>query len=113
MRRTDLSLDEEIAEVEARLAHHRAQLKLIAGEARSRVSVKKSVPVAIIAALVVGFAASRFARKPPRPAPVFSRSRSARAVGAIAAILLPPLVRPLQHAAATWLTQRMNRAAPR
>ncbi|HEY7788683.1 MAG TPA: hypothetical protein VIF33_09145 [Casimicrobiaceae bacterium] len=113
MRRTGLSLDEEIAEVEVRLASHRARLKLIAAEARSRVSVKNSVPVAVVAAVAVGFAASRFTRKSARPAPVQRGSRTAQMVGAIAAILLPPLVRPLQNAAAAWFTQRMQRRAAR
>jgi hypothetical protein len=113
MRRTDLSLDEEIAEVEGRLAAHRTQLQLLAAEARSRVSVKNIVPVALLAALAVGFAASRFLRRPPPP-PLVARkggSRAARIAGAIASVLLPRLMRPLQAAAAQWLQQRMRRTA--
>jgi hypothetical protein len=113
MSRTDKSLDEQIAEVEERLARRRADLRLIVAEARSRVSVSKTVPVAVIAALAIGFAASRFVRKPARPEPVRTRSRSARMMGAIAAAMLPPLMRPLQHAATQWLSQRMQRAAAR
>jgi hypothetical protein len=112
MRRTDLSLDEEIAEVEGRLAHHRMQLRALAAEARSRVSVKSAVPVALVAALAVGFAASRFVRKPAPPAGVrrASGSRATRVAGAVASILLPRLVGPLQRAAAQWLHQRMRRS---
>jgi hypothetical protein len=42
MRRTDLSLDEEIAEIEGRLAQHLMQLRALAAEARSRMSVTRS-----------------------------------------------------------------------
>lgn len=113
MSRTDQSLDEQIAEVEGRLAEHRAQLRLLAAEARSRVRIDKSVPVAMLVALAVGFAASRFVRKPARPVVLRERSRSARMFGALAAVLLPPLVRPLQHAAAEWITRRLQRGAAR
>ena len=116
MRRTDLSLDEEIAEVEGRLSQRRMQLRALANEARSRVSVKSAAPVALAAALAVGFAASRFVRKPPpkmqagrRPPPA---SRVAQIAGAIASILLPRLIGPLQTAAAQWLHQRMRRSSP-
>jgi hypothetical protein len=34
-------------------------------------------------------------------------------MGALAGVLLPPLMRPLQHAAAQWLAQRMQRATAR
>lgn len=111
MRRTDRSLDEEIAEVEDRLARHRAQLKLIAAEVRSCVSIGNAVPVAFVAALAVGFAASRFVRKPATPAPTPRGSRSMRMVGALAAALLPSLIRPLQHAAGAWLAQWLRRPA--
>lgn len=110
----DKSLDEQIAEVEGRLAYHRAELRLILAEARSRVSVQKSIPVAVVAALAVGFLASRFVRRPAKPQPVVdrhARSRSARMAGAVAAAVLPRLVRPLQHLAAQWIAQRMHRAA--
>jgi hypothetical protein len=109
----DKSLDEQIAEVEKRLARRRAELALIAAEARSRVSVSKTLPVAVVAALAIGFAASRFVRKPARPEPLQRRSRSTRIMGALAGAMLPPLMRPLQHAAAQWLSQRMHRAAAR
>jgi hypothetical protein len=109
MRRTDLTLDEEIAEIEGRLSQHRAQLRLLAAEARSRISVKSAVPAAMIAALAVGFAASRFVRRPAAPPQMRSGSRPTRLVGAIAAALLPRLMRPLQNAAAHWLSERMSR----
>ena len=110
MRRTDLSLDEEIAEVERRLSRHRAELRLLAADARSRVSVRTVVPAAAVAALAMGFVASRFGRRPARPAPIAARgSRSTRMIGAIAAAVLPPLIRPLQHIAATWIAERMRR----
>lgn len=110
MRRTDQSLDEQIAQVEARLSRRRAELRLLAAEAKSRLSATKAIPVAVVAALAVGFAASRFVRKPARPAPAAQRSRSARLIGAVATVLLPPLIRPLQHAAAEWLAHRMQRS---
>ena len=110
MTRRDKSLDDQIAEVEQRLAHRRAELRLFAAEARSRVSVTKTIPVAVVAALAVGFAASRFVRRPARPAPIEKRSRPTRLMGAVAAAMLPPLIRPLQHLAAQWLTERMHRA---
>ena len=101
MRRTDLSLDEEIAEVEGRLAQHRMQLRALAAEARSRVSLRNAVPVALVAALAVGFTASRFVRRPaPAPAAIRSASRASRTTriaGALASALLPRLIRPLQH----------------
>ncbi|HET9747817.1 MAG TPA: hypothetical protein VFS06_00795 [Casimicrobiaceae bacterium] len=109
----DKSLDEQIAEVEGRLARHRAELRLIAAEARSRVSVRHTIPIAVVGALAIGFLASRFVRKPAKPQIVIERvprSRSARMAGALAAALLPRLVRPLQHVAADWLAQRMARA---
>ena len=110
MRRTDLSLDEEIAEVEGRLAHHRMQLRLLAAEARSRVSLRSAVPVAIAAALAVGFTASRFVRK-PAPARVAAPPRSAgsratRIAAALASALLPRLLRPLQHVVEEWVTRK-------
>ncbi|HSC97527.1 MAG TPA: hypothetical protein VLI21_01385 [Casimicrobiaceae bacterium] len=113
MRRTDLSLDEEIAEVEGRLAQHRMQLRALAAEARSRVSLKNAVPVALVAALAVGFTASRFVRR-PAPAPAVMRSasrtsRTTRIAGALASALLPRLIRPLQHAIEQWLAERMRR----
>lgn len=114
MRRTDLSLDEEIAEVEGRLAHNRMQLRALTAEARSRVSVRNAVPVALVAALAVGFAASRFMRKSP-PAPALGRqtrgTRTTRIAGAVASALLPRLVRPLQQVIEQWLSQRMRRHA--
>jgi hypothetical protein len=114
MRRTDLSLDEEIAEVEGRLAHNRMQLRALTAEARSRVSVRNAVPVALVAALAVGFAASRFMRKSP-PAPALVRqtrgARTTRIAGVVASALLPRLVRPLQQAIEQWLSQRMRRHA--
>jgi len=115
MRRTDLSLDDEIAEVEGRLSQRRLQLRTLLDEARSRVSVKSVAPVALVAALAVGFAASRFVRKPApkmtgrRPA---TASRVAQVAGAIASIMLPRLIGPLQSAAAQWLHQRMRRSSP-
>ena len=112
MRRTDLSLDEEIAEVEGRLAQHRMQLRALTAEARSRVSLRSAVPVAIAAALAVGFAASRFVRKPApvRMVPVreVQRSRATRIAGALASLLLPRLIRPLQHVIEQWITERMG-----
>lgn len=114
MARNDKSLDEQIAAVERRLAHHRSELRLLAAEARSRISVTKSLPVAVIAALGVGFLASRFVRRPARVQPQVdrhARSRSARMAGAIAAAVLPRLVKPLQHAVAHWLSQRMQQRA--
>ena len=115
MRRTDLSLDEEIAEVEGRLAQHRMQLRALAAEARSRVSMKSAVPVALVAALAVGFAASRFVRAPSAPRPVATPrgSRAARIAGALASVLLPRLVRPLQNIAMQWLHERMRRSEAR
>lgn len=111
MRRTDQSLDEQIAEVEGRLTRRRAELRLIAAEARSRISIRKAVPVAVVAALGIGFAASRFVRKPAQPPPVRRGSRSTRLVGAIAAVVLPRLVGPLQHAATQWFSARMQQRA--
>jgi len=116
MRRTDLSLDEEIAEVEGRLSHRRQQLRALSDEARSRISVKSAAPVALVAALAVGFAASRFVRK-PAPKMMMGRrappaSRVAQVAGAIASILLRRLIGPLQSAAAQWLHQRMRRPSP-
>jgi hypothetical protein len=113
MSRSDKSLDEQIAEVEGRLMRRRAELRLIAAEARSRLSIRNAIPVAVVAALAVGFAASRFVRKPAKPPPAARGSRSTRMAGAIAAALLPRLVRPLQHAATQWLAERMHRAAAR
>jgi len=110
MSRNGRSLDDEIAEVESRLAHHRAQLRLVAADVRSRISITRAAPIAIATALAVGFAASRFVRKPARPGPAPRGSRSARLVGALAAALLPPLIRPVQHMLATWLAQRMHRS---
>jgi hypothetical protein len=113
MRRTDLSLDEEIAEVEGRLAHNRMQLRALTAEARSRVSVRNAVPVALVAALAVGFAASRFMRKSPPPPALVRQARatrtSTRIAGAVASALLPRLVRPLQQAIEQWLSQRLRR----
>jgi hypothetical protein len=111
MPRTEQSLDDEIAEVEGRLAHHRMQLRALSAEARSRVSMRSAVPVALAAALAVGFAASRFTRK-PAPVPVYASrrpSRATRLVGALASVLLPALVRPLQTAATEWVHERMRR----
>lgn len=116
MRRTDLSLDDEIAEVEGRLSQRRLQLRALSDEARSRISVKSAAPVALVAALAVGFAASRFVRKPApkmmtgrRPPPA---SRVVHVAGALASILLPRLIGPLQSAVAQWLHQRMRRSPP-
>lgn len=112
MSEKDKSLDEQIAEVEKRLARRRAELRMLTADARSRISVTKSIPVAMALALGIGFAASRFVRKPARPAPVYAterRSHPARVLGAIAGVMLPPLIRPLQHLVAEWLAERMHR----
>jgi hypothetical protein len=113
MSHEDKSLDAQIAEVEARVSRRRAELRFMAAEARTRLSATKAIPVALVAALAVGFAASRFVRKPARPLPIEKRSRSTRMMGAVAGVMLPPLMRPLQHAAAQWLAQRMQRAPAR
>jgi|RhiMethySRZTD1v2_1073278.scaffolds.fasta_scaffold1037533_2 hypothetical protein len=108
---TEQSLDDEIAEVEGRLAHHRMQLRVLSAEARSRVNLRAAVPIALAAALAVGFAASRFTRK-PAPAPAYAARRpsgATRLVGALASVLLPTLVRPLQSAATEWVHERMRR----
>ena len=111
MRRTDLSLDEEIAEVEGRLAQHRMQLRALTAEARSRVSLRSAVPVAIVTALAIGFTASRFVRKPAPvrvvPARDVRRSRATRIAGALASVLLPRLIRPLQQVIEQWIAQRV------
>ena len=117
MPRTEQSLDDEIAEVEGRLAHHRMQLRALSAEARSRVSVRNAVPVALAAALAIGFAASRFTRKPAQaPAYAYTArrpSRATRLVGALASVLLPTIVRPLQTAATDWVHERMRRPRQR
>lgn len=110
MRRTNLTLDEEIAEVERRLTERRAKLRQIAAEARSRVSMRNAVPVALLGALAIGFTASRFARRGARSPPIRTGSRAARLAGALASLLLPRLVRPLQSAATQWLQERMTRS---
>ena len=117
MPRTEQSLDDEIAEVEGRLAQYRMQLRALSAEARSRVSMRSAVPVALAAALAIGFAASRFARKPPPP-PAYAYaarrpSRGARLIGALASVLLPTLMRPLQSAATDWVHERMRRPRQR
>jgi len=113
MHRSHLALDEEIAEVEGRLAQRRAELRTLVAEARSRVSVKSGAPVALAAALAVGFAASRFVRKPaPIRAAVRSGSRTMRVAGVLASVLLPRLIGPLQAVATQWLQQRMHRQRP-
>jgi len=113
MRRTDLSVDEEIAEVEGRLAQRRMELRALLDDARNRVNARSTAPIALIAALAVGFAASRFLRRPPplrsmgrRPS---TASRVAQVAGAVASILLPRLIGPLQGVVAQWLQQRMRR----
>ncbi len=111
MRRTDLSLDEEIAEVERRLARHRMQLRHLAAEARSKISVRHATPVALLGALAVGFAAARFARKGAQSSRVRHGSRTARFVAIVASVLLPRLVRPLE-AAATPMAAPANEPAP-
>ena len=115
MPQTEQSLDAEIAEVEGRLAHHRMQLRALSAEARSRVSVRSAVPVALAAALAVGFAASRFVRKPASVPAYASRRppRATRLVGALASVLLPALVRPLQSAPTQWVHERMRRSQRR
>ena len=117
MPQTEQSLDDEIAEVEGRLAQHRMQLRALSAEARSRVSVRSAVPVALAAALAIGFAASRFMRKPaPAPAYAYTARRpssTTRLVGALASVLLPTLIRPLQSAATEWVHERMRRTRQR
>ena len=114
MRRTDLSLDDEIAEVERRLTERRVRLRALSDEARSRVTVKRVAPIAPLAALAVGSAASRFVRRPPAPRMMAGRrpttaSRVVQVVGAVASILLPRLIGPLQSVVAQWVQQRMRR----
>lgn len=115
MRRTDLSLDEEIAEVERRLAQRRAQLRQMAAEARSRISMRNATPVALLGALAVGFAVSRVLRRRPRSvrsAQVREGARTTQLAGALASVLLPVLIRPLQGAVSQWLHERMRRPRP-
>ena len=113
MRRTDLSVDEEIAEVEGRLAQRRMELRALLDDARNRVNARSTAPIALIAALAVGFAASRFLRRPPPSRSMGRRpstaSRVAQVAGAVASILLPRLIGPLQGVVAQWLQQRMRR----
>jgi hypothetical protein len=113
MRRTDLSLDDEIAEVEGRLTQRRTELRALSDEARSSVNVRSTAPIALLVALAVGFAASRFVRRPP-PRMMASRrpttaSRVVQVAGAVASILLPRLIGPLQTLVAQWVQQRMRR----
>ena len=114
MRRTDLSLDDEIAEVERRLSQRRSELRALTEDTRSGVAVKSAVPVALVAALAIGFAASRFVRRPPpRRRMLFERrpstpARVAQVAGAIASVLLPRLIGPLQTIVTQWLKQRMR-----
>ena len=113
MRPTGLPLDEEIAEVEARIVRHRAALRLMAAEVRSRFSAKSLVPAAFVVALVAAFAASRMTHK--RPAPDVRRhdAGTPRLFAALAAALLPVIVRPLQAAVVHWLAERLRRANAR
>jgi len=61
--------DQEIFEVEQRIAQRRAQLKRHAGEAGSRALQALASPVALIAAAGLGFlAANTFARRRREPA---------------------------------------------
>lgn len=112
MRRADLSLDEEIAEVERRLAQRRAQLHRMAAEARSRVSLRSATPAALLGALVAGFVVSRVLRRKPRSvrtAQVRGAPRATQVAGALASVLLPALIRPLQSVVSQWLHERMRR----
>lgn len=114
MRRTDLSLDDEIAEVERRLSQRRSELRALTDDTRSGGAVKSAVPVALIVALAIGFAASRFVRRPQRTRrSIFERrpstpARVAQVAGAIASVLLPRLIGPLQTIVTQWLKQRMR-----
>lgn len=106
-------LDDEIAAIEKRIASRRDALAALSTDARRHVSGKTIMPMAIAAALGIGFAASRFLRK-ARPAPLISRrlppaSRALRIAGALASLLLPRLMGPLSVVAAQWIRQRMRR----
>ena len=57
MRRTDLSVDEEIAEVEGRLSQRRVKLEARWDGEENRFSARPTEPIEQIAALAVGFAA--------------------------------------------------------
>lgn len=113
MRPIGLSLDEEIAAVEARIVRRRAALRLMAAEARSRFTAKNLVPAAFVVALVGAFAASRMTHK--RPAPEVRRhdAGAPRLFAALAAALLPVIVRPLQAAIVHWLAERLRHANSR
>lgn len=92
--------DNEIFEVEQRIAEHRARLKQRAHEAKTRALQKMASPGALIAAAVFGFiAASAVARRKEKPPhPVRRKSdhlKAAKATG-IAGMLLP---------AAMWLVR--------
>jgi hypothetical protein len=116
MRRADLSLDEEIAEVERRLAHRRAQLHRMAAEARSRIGLRSATPVALLGALAAGFVVSRVLRRRPRAvraAQARAAPRAAQIAGALASVLLPVLIRPLQSVVSQWLHERMRRPRSR
>ena len=47
MRRTDLSVDEEIAEVEGRLSQRRMELRALLDDARNRVNARSTAPIAL------------------------------------------------------------------
>lgn len=113
MSKQKLSLDAQIAEVETRLGRNRAQLRALAAEARSRVNVRAAAPVGMAVALAIGFAASRLTRKTSAPRVVQKGPRARRWAGALAATLLPRLIRPLQAAAVQWVHQRMFQAGAR
>src|SRR5581483_67491 len=107
MRMTGRSLDDEIAEVEARLAQHRAQLRLFVGDVRSRFSARGTVPLAMGVALAAGFVAARLARR-KRPAPAPAASRSGKVLSALAGAIVPVVLARVQHAAVQWLAERMR-----
>ena len=114
MRRTDLSLDDEITEVERRLSQRRRALRALTEDTRSGVAVKSAVPLALVAAIGIGFAASRFVRRPqPRRRVLFERrpstaARVAQVAGAVASVLLPRLIGPLQTIVTQYIKQRMR-----
>ena len=112
-RGTDLALDEEIRQVEARIEARRAELIATAQEAKERVRSIAARPTTLIAVAVLGFTAARLVRSSRRAREsVASGTRlqwfARNALGGTVTRILPLFMGPLQGLALQWLARRFG-----
>ncbi len=109
---TDLSLDDEIRRVEARIEARRADLIATAEDAKERVRSIVARPSTLVVAVALGFIVGRLMRPHRAPVPNTKGAKFRRfargALGAGVTRVLPLAMGPLQGMAVQWLGRKFG-----